>query len=459
LPTTPAPLDYSTLSSPGSVHSPVGNPNSNLDIPVLERVLEEMAQENQVAEAQEEQLNILQQREFILEKQLGFKDKEIEQLEETKQHLTQQIKELEAQVSQSQAELKKQVDETKSLKIELEQTETDLYQVGGQKDQVQELYKQAKTTIKQLEEQLAQEVNENECLTKKQDETSQKLLNKLHELSTVKKLAQDEKEGLQELIKKQEEQYQQERLEREADHQKKMENLMKFQINNKSLTYLKDRPAHTRSYSFSSLNSSFGQEEDNQEAAGPSLSSPPLSSELDRAKKKPNSLLFGSKSPVEESENQLEQSLQAVLNLVGEKTIQEEQVKTMENNLAEYEALIAENEQLKKSKVDLERIYKDLFDEQPAKERQLKVLNEELLALKEQQQKLQEKNDELKYQLAEAKTGQGRAEKKLKDQVEESADLTSLNQKIAELTTERDALQKKLATAQQQLDNKRSDRS
>jgi len=75
------------------------------------------------------------------------------------------------------------------------------------------------------------------------------------------------------------------------------------------------------------------------------------------------------------------------------------------------------------------------------------------------QQKLQEEIDSLKYQLAEAQTHHFRAEKELKDQAEGSTDLTVLNQKIVELTTERDRLRTRLATAQQQLDNNRSDRS
>ena len=75
------------------------------------------------------------------------------------------------------------------------------------------------------------------------------------------------------------------------------------------------------------------------------------------------------------------------------------------------------------------------------------------------QQKLQEEIDSLKYRLAEAEAGKGRVEKKLKDQAEGSTDLTVLNQKIAELTAERDRLRTRLATVQQQLDNNRSDRS
>src|SRR6185312_13187650 len=59
---SPVPFDYSSLSSPLSINSPVGNnPNPNLDIPVLDQVLEEMAQESEIAEAQEEELNTLRQ--------------------------------------------------------------------------------------------------------------------------------------------------------------------------------------------------------------------------------------------------------------------------------------------------------------------------------------------------------------------------------------------------------------
>jgi len=139
-------------------------------------------------------------------------------------------------------------------------------------------------------------------------------------LAAVKELVQEQKESFQELIRKQEEQYQQERQEREADHQKRMENLMRFQISDKSVENLKNRPSHNRSNSFTSLLSY--RDNSSEIVAGPSLNSPTLSDELNQVKnRRPNSLLFKQNSPVEESENKLEQSLQEVMNLVDVKVI------------------------------------------------------------------------------------------------------------------------------------------
>jgi hypothetical protein len=81
-------------------------------------------------------------------------------------------------------------------------------------------------------------------------------------------------------------------------------------------------------------------------------------------------------------------------------------------------------------------------------------LKSQNIAGENDRENLQDDKRWLGYKIGEAKDHQYRAEKELKE-----TDLTSLNQKIAELTTERDALQKKLTIAQQQLDDKRSDRS
>jgi len=66
---SPIPFDYSSFSSPRSVNSPGGNLDPNLNIPELDQVLEVIAQEDVVADAQEGELNNLRQQVSLLQKQ------------------------------------------------------------------------------------------------------------------------------------------------------------------------------------------------------------------------------------------------------------------------------------------------------------------------------------------------------------------------------------------------------
>ncbi|CAG8548468.1 1173_t:CDS:2 [Paraglomus brasilianum] len=419
---SPISFDYSSFSSPRSAHSPLGDYHPSLDIPKLDNVLEAIAQEDEIIEAQEEELNNLRKQVSLLQKQTESQAKVIENFEANKQVYVQGIKEKNAEIGELKVSFKDQKEKVESLKKELKQTENDLYEEGLKRDRLAESLRLERGKNKKLGEQLEDEINNNETSRKKRDVDDGRMLNKFESLMKDKTFAQQQIEHLKELIESQEERYRQEKNERDKEYRKKMENLMRLQSSDDIRSSRMRDPVLRRTYSSSiSLPASRPESPRNSfyYGADPSLKSPDLFSELDKADKKgnffglgltdsPNSINSdkGEKSPVEESENQLEQSLQEVMNLVDAKTLKDD-YDTLEKALADLRS-------------------KQLVEEN-------------------NRQKLQEEIDSLKYQLAEAKDHQFRAEKGLKDKNE-------IDKSTTELVAERDQLKERLTTVQNKLD-------
>jgi chromosome segregation ATPase len=210
----------------------------------LEEVLEMVDEKEELAIAQEEELNTLRQKVSLLQNQLEQQNKTILSLETGKQKGIQhqetndnKIKELQRQVSQFQTEIKKQEQRIKELVREQKESDDDYHQLGQQKDRLKELLQVEKATNKRLEEQLAKEVNENQCLKEAQNKTNKQLFEKFNELARVKKLAVEEKKSLQQIINDQAKKYKQESEERESEYRKKMEHLMLLQVADKKIAH------------------------------------------------------------------------------------------------------------------------------------------------------------------------------------------------------------------------------
>jgi hypothetical protein len=459
---SPTPVDYSSSSSPRSVHSPVGNPPPNLNIPQLDEVLEEIVQENEIAEAQAEQVKTLQQKEFALHQQLTARDKEITRLEENRASLLQQlqdqatqIKKLGEQITHFQADLTEQASENKSLRAELTQTNNDLYQGMVEKNNWAKLLRLEQEKNQKLEEQLTQEINDNERSRKKRDTDNSRLLNEFERLMKANTFAHQEVDSLRQLLADKEEQYRQERIEQQKEYRKKLERVIQLQDSQENVRPTKS--SHVRSSSFTS-SSYHNYLAESQVAGGPSLNSPTFLFEVQRTKRAnsnvPPELTSSPPSektePLNSTSEEWEQSMQVVMNLVDDAlTIPAEPT-------AREEALLNTVDQLSDNQLHLESFWKELKEKYDDLEKSTAELRSQLLVSENERQKLQELIAELEYRLAEAQDHHLRAEKKLGDQAEE---LTTLNQTITELTAEKDRLEKRLATAQQQLDDKYSDRS
>ena len=455
---SPVHADWSMTSSPHSVDFSTGGPSLN------------MPEWEETIGAREEELNNLRQQVSLLQTKLEQKDKAILNLETERQDRIQQQetedhqkKALQSQASQVQSEAKQHQAKINQLERELKETNDDYYQLGQQKDRLKEIVQEAKATNKRLEEELEKEAKENQCLKEAQNKTNKQLFDKFKELRLTKKLANEEKIALQQIINDQTKKYQEESQARESEHRKKMEHLMLLQVADRKITHWKN-PAWRR-YNSQSISlpvtprgSYYGDNKDgsdlffelNQRESGSSvgnyfgnqLSNSPANEKDDPfvasgngKGRKSTSLIFNQKPTPDPETQNLEEIWNEVADLVEDKIVQQE-----ETSHQREEVLLAEIKALKDNQAHLENSWKTLKDDYDILEKTLVNLRSQQLVEENNRQKLQEKVNELEYKLAEAQTHKFRLEKEAKDE------------STAELVAERDQLKERLTTVQNKLD-------
>jgi hypothetical protein len=132
--------------------------------------------------------------EKILNRLLEEKEREIQRLETEKTQLLKEKQEFEQQQAQQASRLAVYTQKIAQLETEVKESNDDYYQLGLEKDKLTSLLSQEKLNNLKLEQQLAQEVGENYHLRENQEKVNANLLQKVEELTKVKKLNQQERE-------------------------------------------------------------------------------------------------------------------------------------------------------------------------------------------------------------------------------------------------------------------------
>jgi hypothetical protein len=346
---------------------------------------------------------------ILTTKLLEEKEREIERLEASKKILLDQEQEWEKEQlnhQQTQKKLTQQKQELIYLNNELAEIKHIFNKEIDKNDKLNRELNWERTKQRKQELKLEQAVAENYRLKVDREQLHHNLETKINQLTNLKRLAQGEKEQLQEVILEQQKQFE----EKEQKQAKKYNNLRTFQIissDNPSIPLGRGRPIHRHTYSSSSVPSSRGPSpypfppNDDIKPTSPSLFVE-LSNSDKKDKLRPTSL-----------NNQIYEDLMNTVDNFANETTQKQ-----ENN----QVLLSENEQLREKLIQSETAYQVLTEERTTlnrkmeevlltKEKLLQGFNEEKATWQNERQKLIEELAEMKYKFAESQTNQARDKK------------------------------------------------
>ncbi|CAH1758785.1 13329_t:CDS:2, partial [Entrophospora sp. SA101] len=450
-----------------SPHSPYSNgsvsPSSSiLELDNISNLVEE--RENELTESAAEVISTLQTSESNLRQQVGSLAHELSQKEDYIKHLVEkkeeqekiilELEQVKSEKTTLQAKLTKLEENNKKLEEELAETNNDFLLITEKNN---ELNRQLLATYQkqtELEQKLEHEINERERLEDSKEQFYSSLLAKYQEICQAKESSEREKEELANLIRQQENDYEQERIQREKVFQKQLDNLRTFQINSSlrtEVTKLRGQ-RHHHSFSIGSVPSSRANSpydieiKDEEIIFSTKPKSRPVSYDLSAELKKQGyqeqSGKFGIITKPEENVfetslvNPKRKSTSSLLN----QSLQLPPANQESNN--SFDALFANID-------DLVKIENDVACQQ---------LQEEKKALEAQTQKLNEEFElgQIKYELQESKARQSRIDKELVNAYNQIDELEEkLREQEADLVNQNEISQDELAKVRNERDSQR----